>query len=1002
MARAAPDPRLGGMDSTTARLARLGFRDADRAGAAIARIPGLDPDSPVVAAAGDSADPDQALLLLERIGEADPANLARLFEELAADPSLREQLMAVLGVSVALGEHLVRHPDDWRVLTSSGAATREAEGDLLAAVGADRGGGVPVTSIDEADALLQLRIAYRRRLLALAAADLTGALPFDAVTAELSRLADAVLDSCLAIARAAEPDHAQTRLAVIAMGKAGANELNYISDVDVIFVAEPAPGVAEADSLAIATRLASRLMQAANASTAEGSIWEVDPNLRPEGRQGALVRSVDSHVEYYRRWAKTWEFQALLKARPSAGDHEIGQRYIEAVQPFVWSAADRPNFVEDVQEMRRRVERHASGKKADRQLKLGPGGLRDVEFSVQLLQLVHGRSDVLVRQPNTLQAVESLSSWGYVGRNDASQLTADYRFLRSMEHRLQLFRLRRTHVVPDDPASLRRLGRSLGFTSDPVNELTEEWRRHAARARRLHEKLFYRPLLNAVARLDADGARLSTAAAGDRLRALGFRDPDGALRHLAALTTGVSRRALVQRTLLPVMLGWFASAPNPDAGLLAFRQISDELGATPWYLRLLRDESVAAERLALVLGTSRYAADLLQRAPDSVQLLARTEDLRPRALASLTSEALSIAGRNEDPEAAAAALRAQRRRELLRLSVGDVVLDTDVRTVCSGLTDIAAATIVGTLQTAVAHVSREAGRKLLCRFAVIGMGRFGGAEMGYGSDADVLFVYDPLPGADSSDAHADAKALANTMRKLLSLPSADPPLELDADLRPEGRNGPLVRSLASYAAYYQRWSSPWEAQALLRAAPVAGNPDLGEEFLALIDPLRYPAGGLTDQAVREARRLKARMEAERLPRGADPTLHTKLGRGGLSDVEWTVQLLQMQHAATLPALRTTGTLTAMDTLLEAGLIDAEDARQLVHAWTLATELRNAMVLVSGKQSDTLPTNLQELAAVAYVVNRPDDEPAAYLTEEYRRVTRRARKVVDRLFFGREE
>ena len=347
-------------------------------------------------------------------------------------------------------------------------------------------------------------------------------------------------------------------------------------------------------------------------------------------------------------------------------------------------------------------------------------------------------------------------------------------------------------------------------------------------------------------------------------------------------------------------------------------------------------------------------------------------------------------------------MRALRRRELLRLAVGDVVLDTDVEAVSRGLTDISAAVIGGALQTAVQQVSRANEHKLRARFCVIGMGRFGGGELGYGSDDDVMFVYDPLPGAEDAEAHGDALALANELRRLLSLPSADPPVDIDADLRPEGRNGPLVRSLASYAAYYQRWSAPWEAQALLRAAPIAGDPGLGEAFLRVIDPLRYPAEGLTPAALREMRRLKARMEAERLPKGADPTLHTKLGRGGLSDVEWTVQQVQLEHAAEFPALRTTGTLSALKAEVDAGLVSPEDAAELAHAWKLATEVRNAMVLVSGRQADTLPGDLQELAAVARVVNRPPDEAPAYLVEEYRRVTRRARRIVERLFFGIEQ
>jgi glutamate-ammonia-ligase adenylyltransferase len=233
--------------------------------------------------------------------------------------------------------------------------------------------------------------------------------------------------------------------------------------------------------------------------------------------------------------------------------------------------------------MRERVTEFIPAKDADRELKLGRGGLRDVEFAVQLLQMVHGRSDELVRNPNTLLALEQLATWGYVAREDAATLTAAYRFLRTLEHRIQVFRMRRTHIMPTDETEQRRIGRSMGYQIDPIDELTKEWKKHAREVKRLHEKLFYRPLLNAVVKLDSADARLSPEAAGLRLQALGYKDPASALRHIEALTSGVSRRAVIQRTLLPVMLEWFAQAPDPDSGLFGFRQVSEALGTTPWY-----------------------------------------------------------------------------------------------------------------------------------------------------------------------------------------------------------------------------------------------------------------------------------------------------------------------------------------------------------------------------------------------------------------------------------
>ncbi|WP_030964928.1 bifunctional [glutamine synthetase] adenylyltransferase/[glutamine synthetase]-adenylyl-L-tyrosine phosphorylase [Streptomyces sp. NRRL S-378] len=990
----------GRRSSTFIRLLRSGFTDPSAAARLLDTdaLAAVRADPVLLDALGATADPDLALRGLVRLAEAQPdGELPGLLDTLVSAKPLRDRLLGVLGASEALGDHLARHPRDWR-----GLVTYEA---------ADLHPGLPEFERGLADAHdpVALRVAYRRCLLSIAARDVCGTIDVAQTAAELADLATATLRAALRIASAAAPeDAAQCRLAVIAMGKCGGNELNYVSDVDVIFVGEAANGTDEGKGIQAATRLASHLMRICSETTVEGTIWPVDANLRPEGRNGPLVRTLASHLAYYQRWAKTWEFQALLKARAVAGDAALGTEYVDAITPLVWQAAERENFVADVQKMRRRVVDNIPAAQVDRELKLGPGGLRDVEFAVQLLQLVHGRSDATLHSGTTLDALHALAAGGYVGRADAAQLHDAYRFLRAMEHRIQLYRLRRTHLVPEDENDLRRLGRSMGLRTEPVAELNKAWRRHASVVRRLHEKLFYRPLLDAVAQLTPGETRLSPRAAGQRLEALGYADPASALRHLEALASGVTRKAAIQRTLLPVMLGWFADSADPDAGLLNFRKVSDALGKTPWYLRLLRDEGAAAENLARVLSAGRLAPDLLMRAPEAVALLGDPEGLVPRTHEALRQEVLAAVGRAENPETAVAAARGVRRRELFRTAAADIIgsygtednpAEEDhgalVDRVGGAVSDLTAATIAGALRAA---VQSHYGDTLPTRFAVIGVGRFGGHELGYGSDADVLFVHEPREGVDEQEAAKAAQNVVAEMRRLLQLPTADPPLLIDADLRPEGRSGPLVRTLASYAAYYRRWSLTWESQALLRAEPVAGEEELGRRFIELIDPLRYPAEGLGEDAVREIRRLKARMESERMPRGADPTLHTKLGRGGLSDVEWTVQLIQMRHAWAEPGLRTTRTREALAAAHAAGLIPTDEAQILDEAWVLATRVRNAVMLVRGRAGDTFPSEARELAAVGRYLGYAEGT-VGELLDDYRRITRRARAVVDELFYG---
>ncbi|MFF7213583.1 bifunctional [glutamine synthetase] adenylyltransferase/[glutamine synthetase]-adenylyl-L-tyrosine phosphorylase [Streptomyces sp. NPDC008238] len=982
----------GRRDTRFGRLLRHGFSDAVAAEALLGgeQLAEVRSDPVLLDALGATADPDQALASLVRLVEAlDPGERRTLLDTLTTAKPLRDRLLGVLGASVALADHLTRHPLDWHALVTYEHAdlhpgTTEFERGLAGA-----------------DDPQSLRVAYRRCMLGIAARDVCGTSDLVQTAAELADLATATLRAALAMAEAEAPgDAALCRLAVIGMGKCGGHELNYISDVDVIFVAEARPDAEEAKALQAATRLASHMMRICSDTTVEGSIWQVDANLRPEGRRGPLVRTLSSHLAYYKRWAKTWEFQALLKARPVAGDPALGQEYVEALSPMVWQAAEREHFVQDVQEMRRRVVENIPVAHLDRELKLGPGGLRDVEFAVQLLQLVHGRTDPSLRSGTTLTALSQLAAGGYVGRADAAALDTSYRFLRTMEHRIQLHKLRRTHLVPEDAADLRRLGRSLGFRADPVTELQREWRRHAREVRRLHEKLFYRPLLDAVAQLAPGEVGLSTDAAKQRLEALGYADPAAALRHLEALASGVSRKAAIQRTLLPVLLGWFADSADPDAGLLGFRRVSDALGRTPWYLRLLRDEGAAAVNLARVLSSGRLAPDLLMRAPEAVALLADDEGLQPRTRGALDQEVLAAVHRADTAEQAVAAVRGVRRRELFRTAAADLVgvHRDDPDAIGAALTDLNAATVTGALQAAVNAVEAADGEPLPTRFSVIGMGRFGGRELGYGSDADVLFVHEPYEGADEHRAAKAALKVANELRRLLQIPTTDPPLLIDADLRPEGKSGPLVRTLGSYAAYYRRWSLVWESHALLRAEPVAGDEDLGARFIALVDPLRYPAEGLPEEAVREIRRLKARMESERLPRGADPTTHAKLGRGGLSDVEWTVQLLQLRHGAQVPGLRTTRTRPALAAAAAAGLVPAEDAEVLDAAWILASRMRNAVMLVRARAGDTFPGDGKELAAVGrYLGYEPGH--VGDMVEDYRRATRRARAVVERLFYG---
>ena len=1059
-------------------LARRGFLDSARsAGTLLSMGADLDDEGRecFLAATSTAADPD---LALARLAELDAATLA----ELADNPRWLSRVTAVMGGSRPLGRHLVLHREALASLHEAGAdatepveaaseATTEAAtaneaaatagatttetvdesipsveanrlraklwDAVLAAVPQGPADGHPAVLIDPqgagADAL---RVANRSELAGIAARDLSAADPaavLPSITAELSDLADAVVDVALALARGQVPGAERVRLAVIALGKCGARELNYLSDVDVLFVAEPVDvSTTQAEAVQLGTKIAAALMRLTSANTAAGSIWTMDAGLRPEGNAGPLVRTLDAMAAYYAGPtvgpagqsgqsgqggqggkqvtggnAAIWEFQAMMKARPMAGDMALGQAFCNLVLPLVWMAGGREGFVTESRAMRRRVVSLIPRGEADREIKLGAGGLRDVEFSVQILQLVHGRNDEALRQPATLAALAALSQHNYISEEDAAELADAYRFERLLEHRQQLFRLRRTHLMPDDPVDLRRLARSMRGAGESGEALWTTWRRTANRVQRLQRRVFYSPLLEAVAKVPSGALRLSSDAAEERLTALGFVDPAAALRHIAALTQGVSRAAEITRHLMPAMLGWLADGANPDAGLLAFRQVSEALGQSHWYLKTLRDESGMAERLARVIASSRFAVDLLRRDPPSVALLRQppsvagsrqpsggaglwedTGELTPRAPGDLNATFIATVRRHADVLEAAQALRAVRRHELARLAVAVVLGYLHVEALGAALSDVTAATL-------------EAGLVLAARafpaappLGVVAMGRWGGRELSFASDADALFVAPDGVGEQSLAAAAEA---ITALRGWLRLPGPDPALEIDVRLRPEGKDGPLVRTVSSYLSYYGRWSWTWEAQSLVRASHGAGDEGLTAALLDGIAPLRWPTGGLGDEDVHAIRLLKVRLDREY---GSNrPNINLKHGPGGLVDIEWTVQLLQLSHAGVVPSLRVTGTLAALRAATEAGLMTAGDAKVLSEAWQLVSRVRDAIVLTRGRAADTLPSDARDVAAVAVLLGYGKAEASA-LWADLAKAMRRASRVAERLFWGR--
>ena len=944
-------------------LARLGFEELSESLSKLDQLVELIGDSGNTALnpLANSASPDRALDALLRLVEIDSKRL----EKLLNGPEQALRLCRLLGASDAMAEFLIRNP---KQLDCFDTESKLPESFKLSS--ADRN---------------QLRATYRSHLLRIVDFDLSSPDPlsaYESVSSALTKLTDAALSAAMELAgkelvsegRLSADQIKACQLAVIAMGKTGAEELNYVSDVDVIYVAD-------AESIDSGTKLATRLAACLFEPDYEEGLWQVDANLRPEGKSGALVRTLEAHKTYYEKWAEPWEFQALLKARPAAGSIQLGNRYIDQIKPMIWSYPERSRIVESTRHLRKRVLENLTKDAAQRDIKLGRGGLRDVEFTAQLMQLVHGVTDETLRSPNTILALNALSESGLLARDDSRNLQKGYQLLRVVEHRIQLIKLRRTHLIPVDKSELRRVARglNLNWTAQDLETRLDETRTSVAA---LHDSVFYRPLLAATAALEVGDVQLSDAAINTRLRAIGFRDPAGAMHHISALTSGVSRRATIQKTLLPVLIRWMAEGIDPDRALLSFRRLSESLGETHWFLKMLRDSSGAAERLMRVLSSSSFIARLLEHIPDSSAWFGEASSLNPMSKDKLLQEMQAIADR-EDTETAAELVRQIRRREVLRLAIGGVLGELSMVQISQGLTNLVDNYLTIMLRLA----TKEVGSEL--DFGIIAMGRWGGGELGFGSDADAMLVYQ----SESDESQQVAERIASQLMLL----SKDSLLEfeLDLGLRPEGKNGPRVRSLASYSAYYEKWADTWEFQALLRARMLTGSESLKESFYTLIDHYRYPEQ-LSEKQLTEIRRIKARVESERLPLGADPARHLKLGRGSISDIEWLVQLYQLRFAYQYPQLRSEGTLAVLTELERLSLITHDQSQTLRAGWSIATRARSALVLAVDKLVDLLPTDRVQLEATARILEYAPGA-AAQLEDDYLSATRRARKVFEELF-----
>jgi len=996
------------------------------------------------------ADPDASLVALQNIVQAQPQTIADIasMSTISSMNCPLASLMQVLGASSAMGMFMRTHPNLIMAAASDPdhlfSMTRDERcADLLCAIQAykatvvssenNSSNTIYLTSLGFAQAVSALRARYREHVAAIMAADLASADPVEVqpdISRKLSDAADAVLEAALAVARGQVTGSSACRFAIIAMGKLGAQEINYVSDIDLIYVVEPADSGNKQNqdaSLRVGASIAmvlQKVCQSTVAGSLETPLWQIDTALRPEGKDGPLVRSLESHREYYEKWASSWEFQALLKSRPAAGDADLGKAYRAMVEPLIWKASGREHFVADCQHMRQRVESLIPASQRDLDMKLGRGGLRDVEFTVQMLQLVHGSEDESLRVRDTISALQALAQGGYVSRSQAALLAEHYRFERVLEHRQQMWNMHRTHLFPDLGAQgnggldrartisaeqlnnneqIRRLARAVRLRPE---ELVERFDKARREIRNLHKDIYYRPMLPINAQTDADPIVLSPEAARARFASIGFADARAAQLHVEALTEGLSRAAKIHRILLPAVLKWLGDGQNPDMGLLAWRRLAERFGGKNTYLGFLRDSPSAAQRLCHVLADSRYLGDAMMQSMQSITWLGDDEALSARDRASLDMQTSAMVARYASNIADfAQSLRALRRQEIERVALawmcGLIDDDTSMCAMSDVFDAVLDAALCWSMREAVLRMNFSAPQ---AKIAIIALGRYGGREVNFCSDADIMVVYKPVgEDCDLDAAHRFAQTTVEILRNILQGPlTLEPKIMVDLDLRPEGKDGPLVRSLESCEKYYRQWASTWEHQALLRARFAAGSKDLADALLdGVVNDLRYAVNPLSESQLAEIRKLKARMEAERLPRGVSRDRHLKLGRGGLSDVEWTVQLLQLQYAGSYESLRVVGTMQALKALQSEHLIEDEDAQILERCWHMCSAVRNANFLWSGSMSraDVIPTDSYSLGGIATYLGYEPNQGRVF-ENDLLATMRQCREIMSRLFYAR--
>lgn len=976
-------------------LREHGFRDPGAALAAIGRLHADDLQrrnlakifTHLIETSRRSADPDRALLNFERLVAALP-NPSMFYHYLAAAPDRLDLLVRIFAQSHALAETLARNAEHFHFLIAPKTLEHPRAKSWLDA----ELKRLLMPARLPADKYETIRRFRRRETLRIGARDLVGRATVEETTLELSNLADVCLQAVFEIALDSLRRHlklpeatnaATSRFAIIGMGKLGGQELNYSSDVDVIFVYdEEGELTSRLTRHQFFTKLAEEVIRTVGRKSDEGTIFRIDLRLRPHGSTGPLVCPLDTCENYYAEWGETWERMALIKARPVAGDAEVGAAFLEMVKPFVYARHAGQNIIQQMAALKQRIEDEiVREERLTRHVKLGVGGIREIEFIVQAFQILRGARLMSLRERSTLRALALLARHKTLTDAEAQTLAEAYRFLRNVEHRLQMEMELQTHTIPDEERALDRLARGMGFAS--VDKFRAAQEKHTAAVRRIYESV----LSSAASQPGTSSEDLfAPERLHDSLREAGFVNVATAMQTVENLLHGPGFGHVSQRTkeffahVFPEVLTCAKQVAEPDAALARFEKFIAAYGSRGLLYEAFASNPKLVEMLLRLFDASKFLADTVTRRPELFDEVCRGVSLDdPKNLDRMYAELKAARADGAEP---AEVVRIWKRAELLRIGIEDVMGLVDLEQTHLEMTCLAEAC----LRFSLAEVRRSL-KLTKFPFAVIGMGKFGGKELGYGADLDVLFI----GGQGTGDETTASKVASKTIEFMARQTAAGMLFQVDARLRPDGEQGPLASSLEAHREYYRRRAQLWERQALLKARFVAGDEDLGRQFAQMMPEIVYDHA-LTAGELEELRQMRHRIETERGDQ-QHVELEFKTGPGGLVDVEFIVQGLQLRHGAEHANVRTAHLLAALNRLASLGVIDEEQSSALRRNYLFLRRIESVLRRAENTGVSRIPADEHEQGVLAKRLGFPS---TTEFFSAYRRAAQRTRKLYDQL------